>query len=147
VVGHGLLRRYREDRSGGRTPRAQHNFYIKTNSQLRGATWQPLTGPRGTSTTNPNMTRVAYRLDHANQPKYAMCQSLIHPCHLPHIISVCSITCHIIHAASDADVIHATSDADVIRATCHPSSGDTCHYKIGPIVRPKSQIYLTCVIT
>jgi hypothetical protein len=41
----------------------------------------------------------------------------------------------------------STSDADVIRATCHPSSGDTCHLRIGPTVRPKVQICLPRVTT
>jgi hypothetical protein len=41
----------------------------------------------------------------------------------------------------------ATSAADVTPTTCHPSSGDTCHFRIGPTVRQKVQICLTCVIT
>jgi hypothetical protein len=41
----------------------------------------------------------------------------------------------------------ATSAADVTRATCHPSSGDMCHFRIGPTVRQKVQICLTRVST
>jgi hypothetical protein len=41
----------------------------------------------------------------------------------------------------------ATSAADITPATCHPSSGDTCHFRIGPTVCRKFQFCLTCVIT
>jgi hypothetical protein len=39
----------------------------------------------------------------------------------------------------------ATSPADVIRATCHPVSGDTCHFRIGPSTCRKRQNCLTRV--
>ena len=42
-------------------------------------------------------------------------------------------------------LVISTSSADVIRATCHPSSGDTCHFRIGPTARQKCRISLTCV--
>jgi hypothetical protein len=59
---------------------------------------------------------------------------------------------HIEIRTSSSSVVHlpshiATSTADVTRATCHPSSGDTCHFWIGPTVCQKFQICLTCVST
>jgi hypothetical protein len=69
-----------------------------------GATWQPMTGPRGTH----------------NQSDTATCQTLVHPlvCHVP-VLSACHCTCHVSLLTS-------------FRATCHPYSGDTCHPRTGP---------------
>jgi hypothetical protein len=49
---------------------------------------------------------------------------------LPRQLSVRSVSRHVTRATSSADVIHAT---------CHPSSGDTCHFRIGPTVHQKLQ--------
>jgi hypothetical protein len=59
---------------------------------------------------------------------------------------------HIGSRTASSSTVHlpshlATSAADVTRATCHPSSGDTCHFRIGPTVRQKVQICLTRVST
>jgi hypothetical protein len=86
-----------------------HNF-TQPESQPQGATWQPMTGPRGTSPTNQND---------------ATCRALIGP-------PVCHVPCHLSPylPSQPADVIHATSAC----ATCHPYSGDTCHPLTGPTV-------------
>jgi hypothetical protein len=71
-------------------------------SQWRGATWQPRTGPHGTTL-----------LIHL----YAKCQIHIFPVvHINCPISVLTIPCHMSYG----------------HATCHPYSGDTCHSLIGP---------------
>jgi hypothetical protein len=66
-------------RMGGRgfDPVQAQNFY-KTNNQPQGAMWQPMTGPRGTSTTNQNMPT---------------CRSLIGPraCHLSNCHRHCPV--------------------------------------------------------
>jgi hypothetical protein len=111
-------------RWGGRgfDSRAKPQNFTKTNNQPWGATWQPMTGPRGTSTTNQNAT----------------CRCLIGPTCLPPINRTAMSPCHC-HPA--------TSDADVIRATCHPYSGDTCHPCIGPSVCQITYHILPCVVT
>jgi hypothetical protein len=60
-------------------------------------------------------------------------QQVIFTCHV--------ILCHVIVTVS------TSPSADVIRATCHPSSGDTCHLRIGPSVRQNVQICLPRVTT
>jgi hypothetical protein len=55
------------------------------------------------------------------------------PMSLPRIAVVRSVNCHITRATSSTDIIHAT---------CHPSSGDTCHLRIGPSVHRKVQNYM-----
>jgi hypothetical protein len=79
-------------------------------NQPQGATWHPLTGPCGTSTTNRYMPRVNHWFVHVSTTH----QLLYCPVSLP---------CQ-----------PATSAADVTHATCHPYSGDTCHLWIGPSV-------------
>jgi hypothetical protein len=56
--------------SGGRwfDPCAHHNILHIPTNQSPGATWQPLTGPRGTLTTNHKLTRVNCRLAHMPEP-------------------------------------------------------------------------------
>jgi hypothetical protein len=86
----------------------------KPESQPQGATWQPMTGPRGTFPL----------------AKYdATCQALVRPpvCRgvssvLPHHspVSLCHYICHVSLLTSS-------------RATCHPYSGDTCHPRTGPV--------------
>jgi hypothetical protein len=102
------------------------------------ATWHPITCPiyatcqqmiRQLSTNN--------RLPHHHM-SYA--QSAL-PCH--HHIGSRTASSSTVHLPSQL----ATSAADVTRATCHPSSGDTCHFRIGPTVRQKCQICLTRVST
>jgi hypothetical protein len=98
-----------EERSGVRPRWRPYNF-IQTTSQPQGATWQPMTGPRGTSTTNR---------------RNAKCRMLTRPhiSHVPYHLSP-YLPSH------PADVIPATS----VCATCHPYSGDTCHPLTGPTV-------------
>jgi hypothetical protein len=82
-----------------------------------------------------------------NQPVNAMHQPLIGPC-VCHVnpcrtdtsscrtttCQPCHLSCHI-----------STSLGDVTHATCHPFSGDMCHFWIGPTVPPYVRICLTCV--
>jgi hypothetical protein len=81
-------------------------------------------------------------------PKTTMCQSPIRPRHLPHrlpyVQSPATSSCHIIVRSPHHPTRRLLTSS---RATCHPSSGDTCHLRIGPTVHPKSQICLTRVIT
>ena len=90
-----------------------HKILHNPMSQLKGATWQPMTGPRGTSPLAENN---------------ATCRALDgpHVCHVP-----CPLSLYL--PSQPANVIPATSAC----ATCHPYSGDTCHPLTGliPIVR------------
>jgi hypothetical protein len=58
------------------------------------------------------------------------------PTSLPRVAAVRSVKFHVTRATSSADIIHAT---------CHPSSGDTCHLRIGPSVHRKVQNCMPCV--
>jgi hypothetical protein len=126
VVSPALPVRCPEGRSRVRPP-AMPKILHKTNNQSRGATWQPMTGPRGTLTNQPNMPRV-----NADWPTC-----------LPRQLPYCHVTVlPVIPAVLPCQP--ATSAADVTRATCHPYSGDTCHLWIGPTVPVRPNLPATC---
>jgi hypothetical protein len=124
----------------------EHNQF----NQYLGATWQPTIVPRGTqSLTNKTATcrhlirpcqptRIC-RVSIADSPtSLATCQPLYDPINFP---------CQLMTSPVPRHHTITTSDADVIRATCHPSSGDTCHLRIGPSVRRNVQNCLPRVTT
>jgi hypothetical protein len=59
-----------------------------------------------------------------------------------HFATPASVPCHVTYRTPSH---HCHVIADVTCATCHPSSGDTCHFRIGPTARQKCQISLTRV--
>jgi hypothetical protein len=91
---------------GGSTPVETPKFCITPESQPEGATWQPMTGPRGTSNKNDC---------HLSNTGSSTCL----PC-TNRTLSACHCTCHVSLLTSSC-------------ATCHPYSGDTCHPLTGPI--------------
>jgi hypothetical protein len=109
VVSPVLLVRSLEE-VGGSTP-VETPYFAQPESQPQGATWQPMTGPHGTSPFIEND---------------AMCQTMIHP-------RVCRGVCPINNRTTmSLPCQHATVSATSACATCHPYSGDTCHPLTGP---------------
>jgi hypothetical protein len=60
VVSPVLPVRSPEEEVGGSTPVETHKILHNPTSQPQGATWQPMTGPRGTSTTNQKLPSVKH---------------------------------------------------------------------------------------
>jgi hypothetical protein len=58
---------------GGSTPVETIKFYTMPESQPEGATWQPMTGPRGTSPTNQTLLLVEHRMVHVSATYPATC--------------------------------------------------------------------------
>ena len=84
MVGWPLSKLMPVGRSGGRTPRTPIHFNKQTNCQYRGATWQPMIGPRGTLPFAKMMPRVTNRFVQLSSNHKPPCQQV--PTQLYHII-------------------------------------------------------------
>jgi hypothetical protein len=87
-----------------------------------------------------------------NQPNHDTCQPPIGPraelyCHinLPCHFPYCPVSLATSIVILPSHLTHKLLTSS--RVTFHPSSGDTCHLRIGQYVRPNVQICLLCVTT
>jgi hypothetical protein len=99
----------------------------KPESQPQGATWQPMTGLRGTF---PLAKYDATFRALVHPPVYQGVNSIL-PHHCP--VSLCHCIYHVSLLTSS-------------RATCHPYSGDTCHPQTGPVAC-HTPYHLPCVFS
>jgi hypothetical protein len=132
----------RLDGGGGprfKSGRAITNFTHNPFNQIMSDTWHPRIGPRVLISFAHKRTRVTSNLTAINQQMLATCQLSISPRQL----ATCQPSYGSVTSPRHPTRRMLTSSC----AMCHPSSGDTCHLRIGPTVRPKSQICLTRVIT
>jgi hypothetical protein len=123
VVSLVLLVRSAEEVRGS-TPVESIKFYTTQESQPEGATWQPMTGPRGTSPTNQKLPLVKHRMVHVSAMYPTTCLLRCLPNQQPYCHITALSTCHCIYHVS-----LLTSSC----ATCHPYSGDMCHPWAGPV--------------
>jgi hypothetical protein len=154
---------YKNQPTGGRLAQPCQSttlWEVASSSPVQATTFtQKLTANHGVPRGSPRLGHVA-----PNQPTTS-CHVSNPYCHvtLPHQLSYCSVILprqlltssmprvkSVLprHLATSTAVLlchPATSAADVIRATCHPYSGDTCHYWICPVDCSYAQICLTRV--